>query len=83
MVSRVAGVDAELARFVAGEPPQTVTERREILRQVERLETAWRQSGGQRRRAIVRLLAVRVGLKIDEPPLPVWRSPEDLGVLPG
>lgn len=81
MITKVAAVDADLARSAAPQGPvQSPKERREVLRQVERLEAAWRKADGKRRRAIVRILAQRVALQRDEPPVPVWRSAEDLGV---
>lgn len=81
MVSRVAIVDAELARLVEPETPkQSPKQRREVLGQVEQLEKAWRRADGRRRRAIVRILALTVGLQVDEPPVFVWRSAQDLGV---
>lgn len=52
--------------------------RRELLRNVRELERAWSGASQQVRRAIVKRLAVAVDLSADRPPIPEWRTLEQL-----
>lgn len=82
MLAGVGKVDAELLRLAAeaptAEPLADPAIRRETLRQVATIEQAWRQADPKVRRAIVGHLAVSVGLVADDPPVPKWRSAEEL-----
>jgi DNA invertase Pin-like site-specific DNA recombinase len=84
MLTEVARIDAELLRLRAADapspPPTDQAARRAVLRDVVTLEKAWRRAGPPRRRAIVTALALSVGLTADEPPLPVWRTPQELAL---
>jgi DNA invertase Pin-like site-specific DNA recombinase len=76
----LAKVDAEMLKLAAEEArrpkPLNPETRREHLREIKRLEKAWRCAPPKIRRQLVNLLCERVKIANHQPPIPVWKSIE-------
>lgn len=81
--TRLARVDAELARLDADTRQPAPADRRAVLRDVRTLRRAWERLRGEDRRAIVRQLCTEARLARGEAPVMTWRDTEKLGVSGG
>lgn len=80
---KMVTLDAELLRLDASEVDKaprlaSAAVRREALRELAAIQTAWRRASAVDRRELVRQLAERVTVHAGLPPKPVWRGAADL-----